>query len=246
MSKIPDIKERIQKQAKDRKPADVLDLNLDNCKAECLADNDVTQILEQYFNLEELSLINIGLTSLRGFPKLPKLRKLDLSDNRLTGGLNHLASTCPSLEKLLMGGNRLKQLDALEPLKALSALRVLDMCSCPIADVDDYKLKVFEYLFQLTDLDGLDRNGQESRESDDEDSQEDGDDYSDTESENGENVGAGEDGEDDGDDAGDSEMAEEDGEESMGDESNEAAGEPSGARKGLKRKNDNDEEKNGA
>lgn len=55
----------------------IKELNLDNCRS-----TSIVGLTDEFCNLEVLSLINVGLTSLKGFPKLPNLRKLELSDNR--------------------------------------------------------------------------------------------------------------------------------------------------------------------
>lgn len=55
----------------------IKDLNLDNCRS-----TNIVGLTDEFENLESLSLINVGLTSLKGFPKLPNLKKLELSDNR--------------------------------------------------------------------------------------------------------------------------------------------------------------------
>jgi hypothetical protein len=47
--------------------------------------------LDKCVLLQELSLIGCGITSLEGFPALPALRKLWLSDNRISSGLDNLA-----------------------------------------------------------------------------------------------------------------------------------------------------------
>jgi Leucine-rich repeat (LRR) protein len=88
----------------------VAELNLDNCKA-----TTVEGLTDEFVNLEVLSLNNVGLTSLRHFPRLPKLRKLELSDNRISAGLEHLAG-CPELTHLTLSNNRIKDLDALKVL----------------------------------------------------------------------------------------------------------------------------------
>jgi len=49
----------------------VEELNLDSCDA-----SQITGLTEQYSNLETLTLSNNGLTSLKGFPNLPNLRKV--------------------------------------------------------------------------------------------------------------------------------------------------------------------------
>lgn len=55
----------------------ITELNLDNCRS-----TNIVGLTDEYTALETLSLINVGLTSLKGFPKLPNLKKLELSDNR--------------------------------------------------------------------------------------------------------------------------------------------------------------------
>lgn len=44
---------------------------MDNCKSTC-----IVGLTEEFENLEVLSLINVGLTTLKGFPALPNLRKV--------------------------------------------------------------------------------------------------------------------------------------------------------------------------
>ena len=44
---------------------------MDNCRA-----TNIEGLTEEFTNLESLSLINVGLTTLKGFPKLPNLRKV--------------------------------------------------------------------------------------------------------------------------------------------------------------------------
>ena len=48
----------------------VTELNLDNCRS-----TNIVGLTEDFANLTKLSLINVGLTSLKGFPKLPKLKR---------------------------------------------------------------------------------------------------------------------------------------------------------------------------
>ncbi len=57
----------------------VTELNLDNCRSTNVVG------LEDFKNLRILSLINVGLTTLKGFPSLPELRKVRcLSVNRFS------------------------------------------------------------------------------------------------------------------------------------------------------------------
>lgn len=88
----------------------VKELILDNTRA-----TQVEGLNAEYTSLESLSLINVGLTSLKGFPKLPALKRLDLGDNRISSGLAVLQGS-PQLTHLNLSGNRIKDLETLEPL----------------------------------------------------------------------------------------------------------------------------------
>ncbi len=54
-------------------PPQVDELNLDNCRS-----TQVEGLNENYTKLESLSMINVGLTSLKGFPKLAALQRVSL------------------------------------------------------------------------------------------------------------------------------------------------------------------------
>lgn len=49
----------------------IKELVLDNCRS-----TYIVGLTDEFAALETLSLINVGLTSLKGFPKLPSLRKV--------------------------------------------------------------------------------------------------------------------------------------------------------------------------
>lgn len=109
-----------------------------------------------------------------------RLFQLDLSDNRLSGGLNNL-SQCPLLATLILSGNRIKDLAALQPLvwktcfhsrtcsavleqvfralsqAAMESLHALDLFENDVTQTDNYRLKIFELLPHLQYLDGEDR-----------------------------------------------------------------------------------------
>ena len=62
--------------------------------------------MAEFVNLEFLSLINVGLISVSNLHKLPKLKKLALSDNRIYGGLDMLPDKLPNLTHLNSGENK--------------------------------------------------------------------------------------------------------------------------------------------
>lgn len=55
----------------------ILELNLDSCRAP-----SIDGLTEEFSELESLSLINVGLTSLKAFPNLPKLQKVCYVHNK--------------------------------------------------------------------------------------------------------------------------------------------------------------------
>jgi len=172
-------------------------LNLDSCR-----DLKIENLGDEYQNLESLSLINVGLSTLRGFPKLANLKKLELSDNRLCDGMDYLAM-CPQLTHLNLSGNRIKEVADLAPLADLNNLSNLDLFNCEVTKLEDYRAQVFKLLPKLKYLDGFNAEGDNEEEDDeclesedediDEDSEED-----DEEEESGDE----EDEEDDGNDVG--------------------------------------------
>lgn len=163
---------RIELEMRGRPADQILDLNLDNCRA-----SKIEGLTSEFTNLQNLSLINLGLQTLEGFPKLGNLRKLELSDNRISGGLNHLLG-CPNLTHLSLSGNKIKDFDALDALKDLHFLRSLDLFNCEVTSHEQYREKVFAKLSQITYLDGFDRD---EKEQDDVDGEEDDDEYDDNE-----------------------------------------------------------------
>ena len=113
--------------------------------------------------------------------------QLEVSDNRLTGGLNALVG-CPSLKHLNLSGNKIKDMAALEALvcfsfyiyplfcmfklffqKQLGNLKSLDLFNCEVTGNENYREAVFDMLPNLKYLDGFDRNEQEEEPSEDED-----------------------------------------------------------------------------
>ncbi|XP_040118529.1 acidic leucine-rich nuclear phosphoprotein 32 family member B-like [Oryx dammah] len=158
-----DVKRRIYLELRNRTPAAVRELVLDNCKSN---DGKIEGLTAEFVNLEFLSLINVGLISVSSLPKLPKLKKLELSDNRICGGLDMLAEKLPNLTHLNLSGNKRKDISTLEPLTTLEGLKGLDLFTCEVANLNDYRESVLRLLPQLACLDGCDREDREAPDSD--------------------------------------------------------------------------------
>jgi hypothetical protein len=176
-----------------RNPDEVEELNLDSCKA-----TQIAGLTDKFLNLQTLSMTNNELTSLKGFPKLPNLRKLDLGDNRISSGFEPLAA-CPELEYISLSGNPIKDLNALEPLKKLDSLQTLEVFNCDIAQSEDYRSKIFDLLPNVVYVDGFDRDGEVAPDDDEYDDEEGASDEEDEDSEGEGAVGAADDDDEDDD-----------------------------------------------
>ncbi|KAK7604253.1 hypothetical protein V9T40_004526 [Parthenolecanium corni] len=194
------MEKRIDLEKRGKDPKMITDLNLDNCRSP-----NITGLTEEFTNLENLSLMNVGLTSLKGFPKLPNLKKLELSQNRISNGL-HVLLSCPKLTELNLSGNKIKDLTPLEPLKDLKSLKKLDLSNNETIMIDNYRDEVFRLIPQLKYLDGFDVHNEASSDSEADDEEMNVDD---------EDEDADEDGGDD-DDEGEDEEAEEEDEDDIG------------------------------
>ncbi|NWZ43433.1 AN32A protein, partial [Brachypodius atriceps] len=117
-------------------PLQVKELVLDNCRS---YEGKIEGLTDEFEELEFLSTINVGLTSVANLPKLNKLKKLELSDNRISGGLEVLAEKCPNLTHLNLSGNKIKDLGTIEPLKKLENLKSLDLFNCEVTNLNDYR-----------------------------------------------------------------------------------------------------------
>uniref|UniRef100_A0A1B0DGY5 U2A'/phosphoprotein 32 family A C-terminal domain-containing protein n=1 Tax=Phlebotomus papatasi TaxID=29031 RepID=A0A1B0DGY5_PHLPP len=150
------MEKRIDLEKRGRPASQITELNLDNCRS-----TNIVGLNEEFVNLKQLSLINVGLTSLKGFPKLPNLKKLELSDNRISNGLNFL-EVSPNITHLNLSGNRLNDLDALKPLENFKHLEVLDLFNNEVTVKENYREKTFQMLPSLKYLDGFDSKDMEA------------------------------------------------------------------------------------
>ncbi|KAM6167980.1 acidic leucine-rich nuclear phosphoprotein 32 family member E [Erethizon dorsatum] len=171
-----DMKKRINLELRNRAPEEVTELVLDNCLC---VNGEIEGLNDTFKELEFLSMANVALRSLAQLPSLNKLRKLELPDNAIAGGLEVLAEKCPNLTYLNLSGNKIKDLSTVEALQNLKNLKSLDLFNCEITNLEDYRESIFELLQQITYLDGYDQEDNEapdSEEEDDEDGDEDDED----------------------------------------------------------------------
>ena len=126
-----DLEAAIAAQTKDTPPNEVTELVLDTCKATKVSG------LEKFSNLKSLTLNGCGLTTLDGFPTLPELRRLELSDNNISEGLEALQDAALfQLKSLSLAGNKFATLEDLDPLVRLSLHLHRPLCpssgACPL------------------------------------------------------------------------------------------------------------------
>ncbi|CAJ0572388.1 unnamed protein product, partial [Mesorhabditis spiculigera] len=165
------IEEQVAAILGDSPPAKLEDLLLDNVQA---TDGKISGIPEGLVNLENLSLVNCGLTSLEGLPYLPKLKRLDLSHNAsLANTFDVVTKQCPELGALVLSECKIADLAAIEELKGCK-VETLDLYGNPVASVADYRNQIFKLLPELKYLDGINQEGENLEESDldDEDDEE--------------------------------------------------------------------------
>lgn len=168
-----DMKKRITLELRNRGPAEIAELVVDNSRS---ADGQVEGLTDAFTELEFLSMVNVGLSSLSKLPCLPKLHKLELSDNNLSGSLETLSEKCPNLTYLNLSGNKIKELSNVEALVNLKSLQSLDLFNCEITSLEEYRESVFELLPQVTFLDGFDHEDNEAPDSEGDDDDDDGED----------------------------------------------------------------------
>ncbi|VDK67182.1 unnamed protein product [Gongylonema pulchrum] len=82
---------------------------------------------------------------------MESLSHLDLSENRISTGLEALTS-CPNLKYINLSGNRIAEWAAVEPLKKLEQLKSLDLFGNEIAVDMEYRRQIFEVIIFSTKI----------------------------------------------------------------------------------------------
>jgi Leucine-rich repeat (LRR) protein len=118
-------------------PSEIVSLTLDNALKGMSCRLPPTTLFEQFPRLQQLSLANAGLTSLEWFPSLPHLKRLILSDNRISHSLEHLVQAgLKSLEDLDLSNNRIQVLEDKSCLDhLLTSLKPLFICEYGVIEL---------------------------------------------------------------------------------------------------------------
>merc|ERR1711872_704772 len=126
------MEKRISLESRGKEASQVTELNLDNVRTV----GEFEGLTDNFENLEKLSVTAAGLTSFKGFPKLKSLKKLDVSDNRISNGL-HALKNCHSLTHISLSNNKFKDISSLEPLKCLENLKHLEAANNPFTEEEE-------------------------------------------------------------------------------------------------------------
>ena len=121
--------------------------------------DDIKNYLENFKDLEELTLSFCNLTTLKNLPDLPKLSKIELNDNHFKGEELSFLCKYKNLSELRIANNSIKNYDEIKCLESLSELTLLDFTDSPITKITNYREEIFKNFKKLKILDGIDKNG---------------------------------------------------------------------------------------
>jgi len=114
-------------------------------------------------------------------PPMLSITMLCVNDNAIATLPNDFAQSFPKLRRLDLCNNRITSLEALQPLVGCTALRILDLSENEICKLEGYRASLLAMLPHLQFLDSKDREGQDADiadsdegESSSEDSEDDG------------------------------------------------------------------------
>merc|ERR1712038_1522275 len=185
-----DMEKRLTLELRGRLAHKVKELDLDGVK--CGGEIDFGDY--DFSALEVLTISEAGLTSLKNFPTLPNLLRLDLCKNRISKGLEKITE-CKKLTHLMLTENRLKptpELEVLDPLVSLPNLTHLELGEkfFPVEDdkMEEMRKIIFQKLPTLRYLEGTDidnKDEDDDRENEDDEDEEDEEDEDEDEDDHG-------------------------------------------------------------
>ena len=134
------------------------ELYLDGLKVPSITD-ELKNKIQKISSLTVLSLNECGLQSLKNFPALPNLVRLEVTGNEFPGSdLSHLTHLT-QIRSLTLSSNEITSFEQVEILKKFLNLFQLDLSDCSVSEKDGYRAKVFELLPNLKILDNKDNDG---------------------------------------------------------------------------------------
>jgi len=151
--------DEIERQEKNQE--EVNDIILDTINFEVFTEEIAAALEKHKDTLLFLSLNDCALSSLRNLPLLPKIVRLEITDNFLKPQDLITIAKMKEIQSLSLGGNYINNYEDLEPLKGLPKLVQLDLVGSSICFQQDYHKKIFSMLEHLEILDNRDVDGNE-------------------------------------------------------------------------------------
>lgn len=152
----------LQEKLGSHNPDEVEVLNLDSLLSNqrYITEEMKSTLEEEYIDLKQLSLNNIGLVCLKNLPYLPLLKSFEVRENLLSGDdLQLIVKAFPSIRKLKIGQNFIKKIEFFDCFSK-GNLTILELYDNPLIDMDvRYKEVLFYKVKSLEIVDGIDRDG---------------------------------------------------------------------------------------
>ena len=131
-----------------------------------LDDLDITELnaddkkfIEGFTNMELFAMNSTGIKNLNNMPDAPKLLRVEMNDNYLSGNDLKNLLKYPELRVIKFGNNNVKDLDEIQQLVPLAHIMNLDFSENPVTMVNGYKEEMWKLFPGLLILDGLDKEG---------------------------------------------------------------------------------------
>lgn len=107
---------------------------------------NIKESIEEFSNtITDFSLAACRLVSLENFPNLPKLKKINLSDNLLRNDDLDKLRIMKDLKYLELGGNRIGNIDFfIECLSDNIGLKMVDLFGNPLCKISSFRGKLFD------------------------------------------------------------------------------------------------------
>lgn len=194
--KFSSLREAFDDYMKDSGITDMGELNEIILDGYAVPDLGDLSFLKKCTKLGYISMNKCDVAKISEFPEGLPIERLELCDNKLHGGLEHLANLT-QLEELHLGGNSFESLNQLKPLEKITSLRILDITDCPVSESANIHEEIFKLIPSLEAFNGKDQSGEsvafeddsddiDSYSLDDSDEDSEGDDEDDDEDDNSE------------------------------------------------------------
>lgn len=137
-------------------------LTLDNIHLVKITEKLRDRIQAHTDTITTLSMAVCRLFSLANFPQLPKLRSLNLNDNKIKDDDIKALADLKNLKYLSLCGNQIKNVESLSLLAQNGKMKMIDLLGNPCANHADYRKRLFEIFPNLQLVDYQDRLGKDN------------------------------------------------------------------------------------